>query len=116
MLGRSGMLGIVIAFSVAISPFAVKAADTGAVDLANAEVIITSSSNASYVGMTNTDNQGRFVLNGVPAGGISVVIRRDGQVIAQGAGVTAGGNLSEAQVLNIVVAPLSNTLKSTPTQ
>ncbi len=116
MLCGLRMLGIIIASSATISPFAVKAADTGALDLANAEVIVTSSSNTTYVGMANTDNQGRFVLNGVPAGGINVVIRRNGQVIAQGAGVTAGGNLSEAQVLNITVAPLPNALKSSPTQ
>lgn len=87
---------------------------TGAADMANAEVIVTSSSNTSYVGMTNTDDQGRFSLNGVPAGGINVVVRRKGQIIAEGAGVFAGGNLGEAQVLHIVVEPPTTHRKPGP--
>ncbi|MFL6211722.1 MAG: Ig-like domain-containing protein [Pyrinomonadaceae bacterium] len=86
------------------------------VNLANAEVIVTSSSDINYIGMANTDPQGQFTLNGVPAGGINVVIRRYGQIIAQGAGVFAGGDLSEAQVLNIVVAPMPKLKKQLPNQ
>jgi hypothetical protein len=78
---------------------------------AQAEVIVTSSSNLTYTGMTNTDKQGRFSINGVPAGGINVIVRRNGQIIAQGSGVFAGGILSEAQVLDIVVAQMSNLSK-----
>ena len=82
------------------------------IDLSNAEVIVTSSTNAAYVGMTNTNAQGKFALNGVPAGGIHVEIRRNGETIAQGGAVTAGGNLSEAQVVGIVVVPASSSIKS----
>lgn len=86
------------------------------VNLANAEVMVTSSSDTNYIGMTNTDPQGQFTLNGVPAGGINVVVRRHGRIVAQGADVFAGGNLSEAQVLNIVVAPMSKLKKQTAGQ
>jgi hypothetical protein len=89
---------------------------TRAVDLANAEVIVTSSSDLNYVGMTNTDSQGRFTLNGVPAGGINVSVRRRGQIIAQGACVSAGGELSEAQVLNVDLAPMPKLKKQIPNQ
>ena len=82
------------------------------VDLSNAEVIITSSTNADYVGMTNTNEQGRFSLNGVPAGGIHVVIRRNGEVVAEGGTVATGGDLSDAQIIGVVVAPPSMSLKS----
>ncbi len=92
--------------------FALASAQAAALDLSNAEVIVTSSTNPSYVGMTNTNDLGKFVLNGVPAGGVNVEIRRNGEIIAQGGAVTAGGNLNEAQVLGIVVEPASNTLKS----
>jgi hypothetical protein len=85
---------------------------TPSVDLSNAEVIVKSSSALGYVGMTNTDGQGHFSLNGVPAGGINVIVRRKGQIIGQGTGVFAGGNLSEAQILNIVLAPISNVTKT----
>lgn len=101
---------------LAVTGLSVQAAPTALVDISNAEVIVTSSSNTAYVGMANTDDQGRFVLNGVPAGGVNVVIRRNGVVIAQGAAVTTGGNLNEAQELNITVAPLSNTLKAGATK
>lgn len=87
-----------------------------AVDISKAEVILTSSSDKTYVGMTNTDAQGRFSLNGVPAGGINVVIRRNGRVIAQGSGVFVGGDLSEAQVLNIALVPASNFSKRAPSR
>lgn len=111
MLARCAMQGVaVVLFTAALSTTA------PALDISNAEVIVTSSSNTAYVGMTNTDTQGRFVLNGVPAGGLSVIIRRNGVVIAQGAGVAAGGNLSEAQAINITVTPMIENMKSSPPQ
>ena len=70
-------------------------------DIANAEVLITSSGNARYLGMTNTDAQGRFSLSGVPAGGVNVLVRRAGVVIARGSGVFVGGDLNQAQLLHI---------------
>ena len=77
-----------------------------AADLANAEVIITSTGNRQYVGMTNTDAQGRFSLNGVPAGGIQVLVRRNGALIARGGAVAAGGQLNQAQLMHIeLVSP-----------
>jgi len=79
----------------------------GALDLANAEVFVTSSTDPAYIGMTNTDAQGRFSLNGVPAGGVTVVVRRKGQIIAQGAGVFPGGNLNDTHELNVILAPVT---------
>ncbi len=88
-----------------------------AIDLSNAEVIVKSSSDPRYVGMTNSDAQGRFSLNGVPAGGINVTVRRKGQLIGYGSAVFSGGNLNEAQMLNIELGPVPNqNSKSVPNQ
>ena len=77
-----------------------------AADLANAEVIVMSTGNRQYVGMTNTDAQGRFSLNGVPAGGIQVLVRRNGALIARGGAVAKGGQLNQAQLMHIeLVSP-----------
>jgi hypothetical protein len=76
---------------------------TGA-DLAKAEVIVRSSTNHRYIGMTNADKHGNFVLNGVPAGGVDVVVRRKGRILAQGAGIFPGGPLGTKQVLQILLA------------
>ena len=74
--------------------------------IANAEVLITSSGNVRYLGMTNTDAQGRFSLDGVPAGGVSVLVRRNGVLVARGAGMFKGGSMNQAQLLHIeLVAP-----------
>ncbi|CAD5373577.1 conserved exported hypothetical protein [Rubrivivax sp. A210] len=70
-------------------------------DIANAEVLVRSSGNPGYLGMTNTDAQGRFTLQGVPAGGIEVQVRRNGVVLARGAAVFTGGDLNQAQLLSI---------------
>jgi hypothetical protein len=70
-------------------------------DIANAEVIVRSSSNATYVGMTNTDANGNFTLNNVPPGGISVTVQRKGKVIAVGGGVFPGGQFSNDRSLQI---------------
>ena len=72
-----------------------------AIGLANAEVLITSSGNSRYLGMTNTDAQGRFSLSGVPAGGVNVLVRRGGVVVARGSGLFDGGDLNQAQLLHI---------------
>jgi hypothetical protein len=77
------------------------AADT----TANAEVLVTSSTDRQYLGMTNTDSQGRFTLAGVPPGGINVLIRRNGRLCARAASVFAGGALNQAQLLNIELIP-----------
>lgn len=82
--------------------------------LAKAEVIVRSSVNHHYVGMTNTDAEGNFMLSGVPAGGVSVIVRRNGQIIAQGAGVFGGGSLTGPQVLSIVIAPPAVSTKVRP--
>jgi hypothetical protein len=82
--------------------------------LANAEVIVHSSSNVKYVGMTNTDSRGNFVLTGVPAGGITVDIRRNGTVIAHGAGLFPGGPLSTASALAIGLTAPTTTVKTAP--
>ncbi|MDQ1833275.1 Ig-like domain-containing protein [Massilia scottii] len=66
--------------------------------MANAEVRVFSSGNPHYLGMTNTDSRGGFTLGAVPAGGISVEVWRDGQLIGRGAGVTRDGG---ADLVNI---------------
>jgi hypothetical protein len=81
-------------------------------DIANAEVIVRSSGNVRYVGMTNTDAQGRFSLAGVPAGGVSVQVRRNGVLIARGAAVFPGGQLNQAQLLNIELVSAETSPKS----
>ncbi len=82
--------------------------------LARAEVIVHSSSNVRYVGMTNTDAQGNFVLTGVPTGGILVEIRRNGTLLAQGSGIFAGGSLNTAQALSILIVAPPTSTKTTP--
>ncbi|MDP1935908.1 MAG: Ig-like domain-containing protein [Hylemonella sp.] len=72
-----------------------------AAEIANAEVLVTSSGNVRYQGMTNTDAQGRFSLTGVPSGGISVVVRRNGVLLARGSAMFAGGDFSQAQLLHV---------------
>jgi hypothetical protein len=74
-------------------------------DLANAEVIVRSSGNPGWVGMTNTDANGNFLLSGVPAGGINVTVRRRGAVIAQGAGLIQGGSVGAQQILQVGLQP-----------
>ena len=90
--------------SASRAPGATKA--LSAAEIANAEVLVTSTGNMRYLGMTNTDARGRFSLDGVPAGGVSVVVRRNGVVVARGAGLFSGGNLNQAQLLHIdLVSP-----------
>ena len=87
---------------------------TATPNLSNAEVIVKSSVNTSYVGMTNTDSRGHFILKGVPTGGINVFVRRNNQIIAQGSAIFKGGSLSEIEVANYIAPPPSNALKSSP--
>lgn len=105
--GTSDSAGATVTAHSAQSPAATPNAKTNVASassqFASAEVIVHSSVNAAYVGMCNTDSQGNFVLTGVPTGGILVTIRKNGQVIAEGAGVFSGGPLTGAQVLPIVV-------------
>ncbi len=85
-----------------------------AAELANAEVIVHSSSNRAYRGMTNTDAQGRFSLSGVPVGGVDVQVRRNGVTIARGAANFPGGALNQAQFLNIELVSPDLPVKSGP--
>jgi hypothetical protein len=88
-----------------------------ALSLANAQVIVHSSGNIAWVGMTNTDANGNFTLSNVPPGAIRVQVLRNGRVVAQGGGVFAGGSLSTAQILSIVLLPPPvNTGKTAPQQ
>lgn len=80
------------------------ARSSSSLDTANAEVHIRSSSNPDYQGMTNTDSQGEFSLNGVPGGGISVVIEKEGRIVGVGGGVVDTEDLSAANTLEIKVS------------
>jgi hypothetical protein len=82
--------------------------------VANAEVIVHSSVDPKYVGMTNTDAGGNFLLTGVPIGGILVQVRRNGKVIAEGSGVFPNDTLTGNQVLPILLAPPAVSTKVTP--
>ncbi len=93
----------------ATAPAAIRPAD-----LANAEVIVTSASNPGYIGMTNTDAHGGFTLSGVPSGGVSVLVWRDGVLIARGAGVFSAGELTKAQLLDIELVPAEVAPKQGP--
>lgn len=84
------------------------------VNLANAEILVRSSADPTYRGMTNTDARGRFTLRGVPPGGVNIDVRRNGRVIAQGAGVFPGGTLTPNQLLGIVLKPVPTTVKAGP--
>lgn len=109
-LAVSGSLVLALAGTYGSAVLAqVRSNVTGALDmeaLANAEVIVSSSGNLNYRGMTNTDAQGRFNLSGVPAGGIDVLVRRNGVTVARGAAMFLGGDLNQAQLLHIgLVSP-----------
>jgi len=56
-------------------------------EFALAEAEVTSSGDASYRGMANTDARGVLALTGVPPGGINIVLRKRGVVVGQGAAV-----------------------------
>lgn len=73
----------------------------GSLEMANAEVRVWSSGNPRYLGMSNTDSQGRFTLAGVPAGAVTVEVWRNGQLIGRGASVSRDG--SGADLINIVL-------------
>ena len=72
---------------------AVTAAGGGAVGttaqnvFAKAEVEVTSSRNPKYKGHANTDARGYFKLKKVPAGGVSIILRRNGELVGVGSGV-----------------------------
>lgn len=84
------------------------------IDLVNAEVIVLSSGNPYFRAMTNTDERGGFAINGIPAGGIVVIVRRNGVDIARGSGIIEKGFLNEASVLEIGLVPVQPALKSLP--
>jgi hypothetical protein len=54
---------------------------------AKAEVEVTSSRNPKYKGHANTDHRGYFKLKKVPAGGVSIVLRRRGEIVGIGSGI-----------------------------
>ena len=110
--------GVAAAASVQ-APFAARSATstattTSSAAFAGAEVIVRSSVNPKFVAMANIDSHGNFVITGVPIGGISVEVRRNGQKIAEGAGVFTGGSFTGAQVLSIVVAAPVAPTKTSP--
>gem|GEM_PF-1526423 len=54
---------------------------------AKAEVEIISSGDVKYRGMTNTDHRGAFSMRNVPPGGVTVVLRKKGDVVGVASGV-----------------------------
>jgi len=99
--GANGPSGAAAAPLARSAPRATASSLTSQSAFGNAEVTVRSSSDPNYIGMTNTDAQGEFVLNGVPPGGISVTVSRNGQVIAQGADVFPGGPFTTQRALSI---------------
>lgn len=74
--------------------------------IANAEVTVTSSTDLAFLGMTNTDSQGRYRVTAVPYGGITVTVRKSGQVVAQTSGV-----LKESDAVGLASAQSTSTLE-----
>jgi len=75
-------------------------------DIAYAEVTVRSSGNVNWVRNTNTDANGNFLITGIPAGGITVTVQRNGKIIATGSGILTEGTLGQQQVLRIgLLAP-----------
>jgi hypothetical protein len=99
--GSSGVPAAPTAGAFASRPEPRAAAPSVNQAFANAVVTVRSSGDPKYTGMTNTDAQGNFVLNGVPRGGISVTVTRNGQVIGQGAGVFPGGPFTTQLALSV---------------
>jgi hypothetical protein len=58
---------------------------------AKAEVEIRSSTDLRWKGHANTDHRGVFHLKKVPAGGVSVVLKRNGEIVGTGAAVFETG-------------------------
>lgn len=78
---------------------------------AKAEVEIRSSGNLKYRGHTNTDAHGFFKLKKVPAGAVSVVLRRRGEIVGRGAGILAPGS----STLHIAItSPLEESKQPAP--
>lgn len=59
------------------------------------EVVVRSSGDPSWRGMTNTDPSGRFTLTGVPPGGVVVTVTKKGKVVAEGAALIHGQSTSK---------------------
>ena len=87
---------------------------TSGVDLTNAELLVTSSGDVRYLGMTNTDASGNFQLNNVPMGGINVQVRRHGQIIGRASGVLGTSTLDKAGLLQLQLAPVTPSSKTGP--
>lgn len=85
-----------------------------AAQLENAEILVRSSVNPNYLGMTNADAQGNFLLTGVPIGGVFVQVRTHGKIIAEGSGTFSGTALTGRQVLSIVTAAPAVSTKVAP--
>lgn len=123
--GRNGWAGggiflLVAAFlagqahAQAPAPAGIQAGALRGAHIANAEVRVTSSGDARYLGMTNTDAAGRFNLAGVPAGGVNVQVWRNGALIARGAAVLSGDRLNEGQLAHIELVGPETRPKSGP--
>jgi hypothetical protein len=54
-------------------------------------VVVTSSADAGWEGRATTDAEGRFHLDGVPAGGVNAAVFLDGDLSAHAAGVLKNG-------------------------
>lgn len=54
---------------------------------AKADVEVLSSGDVTYRGMTNTDHRGVFSIKGVPPGGVSITLRKKGEIVGVAAGV-----------------------------
>ena len=80
---------------------------------AHAEVEATSSRDRKFKRMANTDANGNFTLKNVPAGGVSLVVRKKGQVVGYG-GVVIPENADATRPVHVDLVPPSQETKNEP--
>lgn len=80
---------------------------------AHAEVEVTSSRDRKFKRMANTDANGSFSIRNVPAGAVTVVVRKKGQIVGYG-GVVIPDNADASRPVQVEIAAPSQETKSGP--
>jgi hypothetical protein len=80
---------------------------------AHAEVEVTSSRDRKFKRMANTDANGNFTLKNVPAGGVTLIVKRRGQIVGYG-GVVIPENADATRPVHVDIVPPSQETKSGP--